>query len=222
MGLKILGISGSYRKDSGTGEAVREALKGAASIDPEVETDFISLRKKDIAPCIHCDGCWRKQSLCIVKDDFQELQQRFLEADGYIIGSPVYNMNYTPVLDAFFSRMRPVYLEYPGHFTRRIGAAIAVGANRNGGQEMVLINIQNFFSTYEILTCGGTFHDPGGTCLVTVDGSYEEALKDSHGMKSAFRVGQRLAQSAALLKFGEEEYDRRGYALARTSAWYEV
>ena len=222
MEVKILGISGSYRKQSGTSVAVKRALEGAQSIHVPVKTEFIALQGKNIGPCVHCDGCYRRRSTCIIQDDFQEVQEAFLEADGYILGSPVYEMNYTPVMGALLSRIRPVYLEYPGHFTRRAGAAIAAGGNRNGGQEMVLINIQNFFNTNEIITSGGTFHDPGGACLVTVDGSYEKALEDRQGLNASYRVGQRLAQTAALLKYGAESFASQGISLIETKDWYDV
>lgn len=222
MAIKILGISGSYRGRSGTTEAVSRALEGAASIEPAVETKLIKLRGKKISPCMHCDACYRKRSLCVLEDDFLEILDAILEADGFIIGSPVYEMNYTPVLNSLISRLRCTYLVYPGHFVRRVGAAIAVGGNRNGGQEMVLMNIQNFYNSNDIITCGGTFHSPGGACLVSPDGSYEGTMQDTKGLEAAYSVGQRLAQTAALLKFGEEKYQEQGYNMIKTKGWYDV
>ena len=220
MGIKILGISASYRKKSGTFEAVKKALEGAKSIEEAVETEIIALRDKKILPCIHCDVCYKKKSLCVLKDDFLEVLDKFLEADAYIIGSPVYEMSYTPMLAAFFSRIRCTYLVNPGHYTRRIGTGVAVGGHRNGGQEMLLNSIYGFYHSNDILTCGGTFNYPGGICLCSTDGSYAGALQDIRGMQGAYEVGQRLAQLASFLKLGEEKYIGKGYKVINTEGWY--
>ncbi len=54
------------------------------------------------------------------------------------------------------------------------------------------------------------------------DGSYEGAMQDSFGMDGAFNVGQCLAQTAALLKLGEEDYIKKGYDILATSSWYDA
>ncbi len=221
MKVKILGINGSFRKKSGTEFALEQALEAAKEIDADVETELISLRNKNIKMCIHCDGCFRKNSLCIVQDDFQEVQKAFLEADGYILSSPVYNMNVTPVMNAFMSRVRPTYLVYPGHFTRRVGGAVVVGGGRNGGQEMTILTIHNFYQTYEILCCGGSIHEPAGAMIYSVDGSYEGATKDKVGIEGAQRLGKRISQTAALLKSGWEQFEKDNKTIYQTENWWE-
>jgi len=57
---------------------------------------------------------------------------------------------------------------------------------------------------------------------VSRDGSYEGAMQDSFGMDGAFNVGQCLAQTAALLKLGEEDYIKKGYDILATSSWYDA
>ncbi|ATW25858.1 flavodoxin family protein [Candidatus Formimonas warabiya] len=221
MEVKILGISGSMRKDSGTEHAVQEALKAAQEIDADITTEFISLNSKKINTCIHCDRCFKKGTLCALKDDFQEVQKSFLEADGFILGSPVYNMNVTPVLSAFMSRVRPTYLVHPGHFTRKVGGAIAVGGGRNGGQEMTILNIHNFYQTYEILCCGGSLAEPAGAMLWSRDGSREGAKNDAPGNMGAVRIGKRVAQTAAFLKFGWECFEKEGKNIYITQKWFD-
>jgi multimeric flavodoxin WrbA len=219
LGIKILGICGSYRK-GGTEFAVKEALEGATEIDEDVETKYISLLGKRIAPCIHCDRCIKENSLCLVKDDFKDIQDEFLKADGYIIGSPVYNMGITPLLQSFLSRLRPVYLVYPGMFSNKVGGAIATGGCRNGGQEMAVLNILNAYFTYEILPCGGEMGDYSGAKLWSGDGSVEGGMKDELGLKGARRLGKRVAQTASLLKLGWEKATAEGRKIAVTDHWF--
>jgi multimeric flavodoxin WrbA len=222
MKVKILGMSGSVRKESGTEYAVKEALKAAEQVDADIETRYISLKRKNIRMCIHCDGCYKNQSRCVVRDDYREVEDQFLEADGYIMASPVYNMNVTPVMQAFMSRIRAVYLEYPGHFTRRVGGAIAVAGGRNGGQEMTILNIHNFYQTYEIICCGGSLFEPAGGMVWSVDGSPQGAKNDEEGIEGSRRLGQRIAQTAAFLKMGYEQFEKEGRSVKETKNWYVV
>lgn len=220
MSVKVLGICGSYRK-GGTEAAVKEALSGACEIDEEVQTEYVSLRGKNIRPCIHCDRCIKGKTLCCVEDDFQDIQDKFLDADCYIIGSPVYNMGITPVLQSFMSRIRPVYVVYPGIFSRKVGGALAVGGDRNGGQEMAVLNILNFYLAYEILCCGGEIGDYSGAKLWSgEDGSAEGAVRDERGMRGARRLGRRVAQVTSLLKLGWEKASSDGSRIYVTDHWF--
>lgn len=79
--MKVLGISGSQRKGQTTDQLVKKILE---NIDGE--TEFISLRGKNIRPCSGCLGC-TKDNVCKVKDDMAELRDKILEADVLVIGS---------------------------------------------------------------------------------------------------------------------------------------
>jgi len=133
--VKVLGICGSHRAKGATEYSVKKALEAAETV-PGITTQYVGLRGKKIGHCIHCNQCIKNNCLCVIEDDFQEVQQMFLDADAYIIGSPVYQMNSTPLLQDFCSRLRPTYLVHPGHFTNRVGGAIATGGTRHGGQEV--------------------------------------------------------------------------------------
>lgn len=73
----------------------------------------MELRAKKMNFCIHCNKCLRdKSDRCTVfKDDMTELYDKFYEADGVIIASPVYEMNITAQLCTFFDRFRSAWLK---------------------------------------------------------------------------------------------------------------
>lgn len=85
--MKILAVSGSPRKDGNTVTLLSEALKGAAQ--EGAETELYSVSGKTIAPCDACISC-RKTGRCHINDDMQELYPKLLEADGIIMGTPIY------------------------------------------------------------------------------------------------------------------------------------
>ena len=85
--MKILGISGSPRKEGNTVTMLNEALGAAQSDGAEVE--LYSVSGKNLQPC---DGCWgcRGTGECHIQDDMQELYEKMLGADGIIFGTPIY------------------------------------------------------------------------------------------------------------------------------------
>ena len=136
--VKIIGICGSPRRKSSYA-ALREALDGALETG-DVEVELIELRARKLNFCIHCNKCLREDAVrCTVyEDDMTPLYEKVYQADGMIIASPVYEMNITAQLAAFFNRFRPTWniiKKDPTFFNRKVGAAIAVGGTRNGGQE---------------------------------------------------------------------------------------
>ena len=219
VNLKILGLSGSHR-DGATDYCVKEALKSAATV-PGVETQFVSLRGKKIGHCIHCNKCIKDETLCAIKDDFQEVQEAFLEADGYIVGSPVYQMNSTPLIQDFFSRLRPTYLVYPGHFANRVGGALTTGGTRHGGQEMTLLTLRNVFLTYEILATGGPGGNYCGASVWSKDKKKEGAEEDTVGMEKVVGLGRRVAEAALILKAGKQYLADAKIELKSEALWFK-
>ncbi len=64
-------------------------------------------------------------------------------SDGFILGSPVYQMSVTAQMQAFINRLRPLgHNITKGHWATKVGGAIAVGGMRNGGQETTLESSQ--------------------------------------------------------------------------------
>lgn len=95
--MKILGISGSPRQES-TARLVQEVLDATGE-----NTEFISLKGKNIAGCIACLGCV-KENVCVVKDDMQELRRKIVDADAYVIGAANYFMTLNGLAHCFLER----------------------------------------------------------------------------------------------------------------------
>ena len=201
---KILGISGSVRKGA-TEYAVRQALKETEKY-PGVETVYWSMRGKKVGYCVHCDACIRNKSMCIIQDDLQELEKLVLEADGFIIGSPVYDMNITAQLAAVFNRLRPMYLVYPGHLQNKVGAAISTGGTRHGGQEMTNLAIINYYLMHEMLVSGGLGGCYNGGTLWTKDGKAQGAQDDEVGMDTIRRLGNGVAEAVMVITHGRDQW----------------
>lgn len=211
--VKILGVCSSHRAGGATEYSVKEALKEAEKV-PGVTTEFMSLRGKNIQHCVHCNACVKNKCKCVLKDDFNELFDKFLEADGYIIGTPVYTSSANSVLQAFLSRMRPSGVVAPGVFINKVGGAISTGGTRHGGQEMSNLVIHNFFTCYEILVTGGPSGNYTGACVWSKDRRAEGAAEDEEGMLRVRGLGQRVAETALILKNGKALLASEGVELS--------
>lgn len=199
---KILGLSSSPRKKSGTSHMVELALNEAKKLG--LETEMIYLRTRKINPCIHCDRCIKEEKPhCVLwEDDMTELYDKFYNADGYIFGSPVYEMGVNSQMAAFFDRFRAVWMILQNdhkYFYNKVGGALALGGARSGGQEFTILRIHNFFSTMGITI--GTLGAPqyNGATGWSRGGAYDEYLKDEEGQRQARMLGERVALTAKLL-----------------------
>lgn len=188
--VKIMGIIGSPRKGSNTEILIDEALKAAEKVG--VETDVINLSNADIEPCIACDIC-KNTGECAIYDDMREITDKLHEAQGLIIGSPVYFGNVTSQLKMFMDRTRPLRIDFK--LKDVVAGAISVGASRNGGQETTISAIHEYLLIQDaiIVGDGAPLAHYGGT---GVSGAPNEAEDDEHGIKTARNLGKRVAELA--------------------------
>ena len=100
----ILGICGSPRKQ-GTEYAVQYALDYAKE-KFGFETDFWTVRAKEIKFCLNCDYCIREKKGCIHKDNMQELYLKMENAKFLLFGTPVFQGNLSGQLKTLMDRCR--------------------------------------------------------------------------------------------------------------------
>jgi multimeric flavodoxin WrbA len=86
---KILVLLGSPRKKGNSTALAKQIIKGAEAGGATVET--IYLHGQNIAPCHACYGCAKPNSKsCVIDDDMQPIYQKLVEANAWVIASPVY------------------------------------------------------------------------------------------------------------------------------------
>ncbi len=102
--MKILGIVGSPRKGGNTDTLVTRVLEGARSKAAEVEKVY--LQGLNIHPCQGAFSCEARKG-CVLPDDMQPLYKKLQQADGIVIGAPVYVRNASGMLVNFIDRCRP-------------------------------------------------------------------------------------------------------------------
>lgn len=215
MGVKILAINGSPR-NSGTQYALEYALKAASEIG-DVETELVNLRGKELNFCIHCNRCIKEDILfCPTFDDaMTEIYPKILEADGLIIGSPVYQMSPNAQITTFFNRLRPLgKLISKGKFGLKVAGGIAVGGARNGGQDTTLEGITNMLLASGYIVASGSVFAYNGGSMWSQGANLEGAKNDEVGLATVSMIGHRIAVLAKVLQEGAKHTDYKEYQYA--------
>jgi multimeric flavodoxin WrbA len=189
----LLGICGSPRKQ-GTEYAVQYALDYAAE-KFGFETEFWTVRNKEIKFCLHCDYCIREKKGCVNKDDMEELYKKFEEAKFLLFGTPVFQGNLSGQLKTVMDRCRALIAKNSNVFKDKIGIALAVGGDRSGGQEIAIRSILDFYQQNHIISVsGGAFGANLGASLWSRDIGKKGIEQDEEGLETIRKVIKRLVE----------------------------
>jgi multimeric flavodoxin WrbA len=199
MMINIFGISGSPRQGA-TEYIVQESLK---YLDEKygVETRYFSARGKKLNFCIHCDYCVKNRMGCIHKDDMLEFYDGLEWAEGIIFGTPVYQGNLSAQTKTMMDRCRAMVAKDPDILRNKVGAALAVGGDRVGGQEIAIQSIHHFYIISEMIPVGGgSFGANLGGTFWSQDRMAEGAAEDEEGHRSMRKTMNRMMKVMALIK----------------------
>lgn len=143
-------MQGSPRKDGLTDSMAKEALSGAESAG--AQTEMIHLCELELEACRACDedgwGRCRRESLCVIEDDMEQLRDKMAGADGIVLSTPVYFGDVAEVVKSFFDRLRrceragPKDPRIEGRWVLAIGAAGGGG----GGGPTCLVALERYFA----------------------------------------------------------------------------
>ena len=136
--IKVLMLNGSPRKSGNIALAFHEMEK--VFEDSGVEYENILLGRTDIRGCIACETC-RKNGKCVFNDIVNELSAKFEEADGLVIGSPVYYGSANGTLMSALQRMF-----YSTHFDKSLKVGASVVSARRSGCTATFDELNKFFT----------------------------------------------------------------------------
>jgi len=147
--MKILGINGSPRKEmSSTRKLVRSVLDGAAEMG--AETELIDIADRTITFCSGCLTCYTTGS-CIFDDDAQEIFALMQEADGIVLGSPVYLLSITGQLKQLLDRLTDAI--HCQMLSGKYGCAVVTTGS--GADQEVLTYLSRTLNMFGVTVVGG-------------------------------------------------------------------
>jgi multimeric flavodoxin WrbA len=134
--MNVVVISSSPNTDGLTAACASAAVEGARQAGGQAEE--IRLNDLQLGACQACDDGWgtcRSKHECQVDDDFQALHARVLEADAYVMVTPVYYGEMSESAKAFADRLRRCEAtrgEESGLADKPVIAVAAAGGSGNG------------------------------------------------------------------------------------------
>ncbi|MCI1960253.1 MAG: flavodoxin family protein [Clostridia bacterium] len=181
--MKVLGINGSARKNGNTAIIINTIFDELRKHG--IETEMIQFSGRIIEPCRGCYTCKGKKN-CVYKNDiFCECFQKLTEADGVILGSPVYSADVSANMKAFLERAGMVVAQNPGLLKRKVGAAVS--AVRRGGGMAAVDTMNHFLLNKEIIVVGSTYWN------MVYGKDIGDVYKDDEGMKNMKNIGENMA-----------------------------
>lgn len=183
--MKIVAINGSPRRNGNTSVLIEEMFRIFQA--EGFETEMIQLGNKPVHGCTACGVCKEKQDgKCHIKNDHLNLCiEKMVEADGILIGSPVYFADVTPEVKALID-VAGYVTRASGHLLKRkVGAGVI--AVRRGGALHAFETINNFFLINQMIVPGSSYwnfaigRDPG------------DVLNDAEGMQTIRTLAENMS-----------------------------
>lgn len=183
--MKVVAFNGSARKDGNTATLLRTAL---GELEAEgIETELVQMAGKTIAGCTACSKC-RKEAdgRCHGRDDFGNgCIEMMCEADGILLGSPVYFADVTSELKALIDRAGYVARGNDHMLARKVGAGVV--AVRRGGAIHALDSINHFFLIGHMIVPGSSYWNIG------IGGPKGAVSEDEEGLQTMRDLGRNMA-----------------------------
>ncbi|MGN0038504.1 MAG: flavodoxin family protein [Coriobacteriales bacterium] len=190
--MKVLMINGSPREGGNTALALAEMAKVLQEEGAEVET--VQVGREAVRGCVACYGCG-KLGKCVYDDMVNELAPKFAEADGLVVGSPVYYASANATLSALLDRL---FMSTKFDKTMKVGAAVAVA--RRGGITATFDQLNKYFFISGMPVASGQYWNgvhgriPG------------EADQDLEGMQQMRTLARNMAFLMKSIALGKEAY----------------
>lgn len=191
--MKVVAINGSPNKEGNTYHSLMTVGKQlqANGIDFEI----IHVGNKSIRGCTNCGACKKnKDERCAIKtDDMNTWIQQMKEADGIILGAPVYFAGIPGTMKSFLDRAFRVSGASGNLFRHKVGAAI-VAARRTGGS-MTFDSLNHYLNYSEMILATSNYWN------IVHGGSPGEVSEDLEGTQIMEVLGNNMAW---ILKMREE------------------
>lgn len=190
--MKVILLNGSPRAGSNT----RLALAEMAKIFSEqgIESEIIDVGNKVIRGCIGCAKC-RQTGKCVFDDEVNEVAAKFKDADGMVVGTPVYYASSNATVEALLQR-----LFYSTPFSKNMKVGAAVVCARRSGCTAAFDAVNKFFTNCGMAVASGNYWNN------IHGGAPGEAIQDKEGMNTVRNLAVNMSFLMKSIALGKEKY----------------
>ena len=191
--MKVLLINGSPHANGNTALALGEMAKIFDAA--QVETEIIQVGNKNIRGCVSCHKCF-KLGHCVFDDIVNETAPKFAEADGLVVGAPVYYGSPNGTVLAFLDRL---FFSTSGmDKTMKVGAGVVIC--RRGGASASFDVLNKYFTITGMAVAGSQYWnmvyglEPG------------EAAQDAEGLQTMRTLARNMIFLMKSIALGKEKF----------------
>lgn len=190
--MKVLLVNGSPRPEGNTTIALAEMAK--IFEENGIETETLRIGSRDVRGCIACGSCI-ETGKCIFDDVVNEAAPLFEEADGLVLGSPVYYASANATLIAFLDR-----LFYSTHFDKTMKVGASVACARRGGITATHDELNKYFTISGMPVASGQYWNG-------VHGAAAgQASEDEEGLQQMRTLARNMAFLMKSIELGRERF----------------
>ena len=190
---KVILLNGSPHPDGCTAAALDEMIK---IFEQEgIETEVIQVGGRNIRGCLSCSRC-RELGRCVINDLVNEVRSKLLEADGMVIGSPVFygspNGELLSLLDRLFFSLEGTSKHM------KVGASVV--SCRRGGNTAAFDVLNKYFLSAGMPLAPSTYWN-------MVHGfTPDDVMKDAEGLQTMRNLARNMAFMIKCFTDGKEKY----------------
>jgi len=183
--MKVVAFNGSPRANGNTYQSLEIVLQ---ELQKEgIETEIIQLGGRKVFGCLSCYKCAEtKNKRCSRQDDdMNYFIEKVLEADGILIGSPVYFSNVSTEVKALIDRCGIVAKVNEDMLKGKVGAAVV--SARRAGATFTYSAINFFFGINQMIIPGSSYWN------MTLARNPGEVMNDEEGIRTFQNLGKNMA-----------------------------
>lgn len=189
---KVILLNGSPKANGCTATALNEMV--TVFNEEGIETELIHVGNKDIRGCVSCGYC-EKNGKCVVNDLVNEVAAKFEEADGLVVGSPVYYGSPNGTILSFMDR-----LFYSTSFPKHMKVGAAVVSCRRGGNTASFDVLNKYFTISSMPVASSTYWNQ-------VHGfTAEDVKKDLEGLQTMRNLARNMSFMIKAFSDAKEKY----------------
>jgi len=190
--MKVIMLNGSPRANGNTALALTEMDK--IFRQEGIETELIHVGHLPVRSCVACNKC-SQTGKCVFDDIVNEVAAKFEQADGLVVGSPVYYASANATLVALLSR-----LFYSSGFDKTMKVGAAVVAARRGGLSSTFDELNKFFTISGMPVASGQYWN-------SIHGAAPgEGAQDAEGLQIMRTLARNMAFLMKAIELGKEKY----------------
>lgn len=183
--MKIIAFNGSPREKGNT-NILLDTVMGEISREG-IETEIVQLGKQSLHGCIACGKCKEnKDKKCVISSDkLNEYIEKMIDADGVILGSPVYFSDVTSNIKSLMDRAGYVGRANGDLFKYKLGAGVV--AVRRAGAMHTFDTLNHFFLINHMIVPGSSYWNIG------IGRDAGDVNNDTEGLQTMVNLGKNMA-----------------------------